>query len=457
MVGKYFSKWKKGEVPKHEYPLPAAPAKRIVAIVDRPTSVQSVVDVSYPVELKPGSPDAIKVRIMNEILGGSATSRLFTNLREKHAYTYGAYSSLSSDKLVGKFSASSKVRNEVTDSAVAELIKEISSISKEKARPEELQSAKNYLTGNFARSLENPQTVANFAISTARYGLPKDYYTNYLKTLNAVTIDDVSAVGQKYLKPENMYIVVVGKGDDISKKLERFGEEKFYDIYGNAIEASSKVVPTDVTVEKVYSNYIKAVGGAENIKKVKDVTSKINVSVQGMTLEMVKYDKAPNKTYMVATAGGNEAFKMVFDGTKGYQSQMGQKQEYSGTELADVKIDATLNYELYAKELGLKTKLMEMTKVNGKDAYKIEMTPPGGSTVVQYFDKETGLKVKEDKTTSSPQGSFTQSTSFSDYRAVNGVKFPFKFSQSNPNFNMDFQIQSLEINKGVKDDFFVVK
>jgi predicted Zn-dependent peptidase len=86
--------------------VPQAPAKTIVAIVDRPSAVQSVITLAAPVQLKPGSENAIPARILSNILGGGdLSSRLNTNLREKHAFTYGAYGGINSDKLVGSFNA----------------------------------------------------------------------------------------------------------------------------------------------------------------------------------------------------------------------------------------------------------------------------------------------------------------------------------------------------------------
>ena len=79
--------------------------------MDRKQSVQSVINITYPINLKPGAPDVVKSSVMNTILGGGFSSNLMQNLREVHGYTYGAGSSLRSDELVGSFNASASVRN----------------------------------------------------------------------------------------------------------------------------------------------------------------------------------------------------------------------------------------------------------------------------------------------------------------------------------------------------------
>ncbi len=201
IAAKNFSEWEAGSIKNESFAVPKAPEKTFVALVDRPSSVQSIINITYPVELKVGSEDVIKVRVMNQILGGSFSARLNQNLREKHGYTYGSSSQLSSDDLVGRFIASASVRNEVTDSAVHEIMYELNRIVQEPVTAEELQAAKASIAGSFGRSLERPQTVASFAVNTAKYNLPKEYYSTFLKRLEAVTIEQVQATAKKYITP----------------------------------------------------------------------------------------------------------------------------------------------------------------------------------------------------------------------------------------------------------------
>lgn len=126
LMNRYFAGWQKGEVPTHEYHTPQPPAGRRVAFAERSGALQSVVQVTYPLVLTPGHEDAIKVSVMNSILGGGVFSgRLMQNLREDKGYTYGARSSIGNDQLVTRFLASTEVRNSVTDSTVVEILSEM--------------------------------------------------------------------------------------------------------------------------------------------------------------------------------------------------------------------------------------------------------------------------------------------------------------------------------------------
>lgn len=150
LVNKYFGGWLKGTLPSPTFATPQRQDKVHVAFVDRPSSVQSVIRVSQVVDLPRISPDVLPAQVMNTILGGGAF-RLFIDLREKHAYTYGAYSSLSPDELIGNFTASTSTKNAVTDSALTQLFYELNRIRDEKVDSTELQMAKNYLSGSFVR------------------------------------------------------------------------------------------------------------------------------------------------------------------------------------------------------------------------------------------------------------------------------------------------------------------
>jgi predicted Zn-dependent peptidase len=238
LVQKYFEKWQKGNVPVIAYTKPVAPVTPKVIIVNRDESVQSVINVCYPVELNLANPDYIKVSVANTILGGG-TFRLFNNLREKHAYTYGAYSRMSTNPLGSGFKASASVRNSVTDSAIHEILFEMKRMGDELVPDKELKMVKNYLTGNFALSLEKPQTIASFAINTERYKLPQDFYANYLKNIEAVTVADIQAVSKKYILPQQSNILVVGKASEVSEPLKKFsvdGKIEYLDKDANPVK-----------------------------------------------------------------------------------------------------------------------------------------------------------------------------------------------------------------------------
>lgn len=460
LVTKYFAKWEKAPVPQAVYEKPKEPGKRRVAVINKAGAVQSVVSITYALDLKPNSEDLVKARVVNNILGGNASSRLFTNLREKHGWTYGAYSKLNDDELIGSFNAYAKVRNVVTDSSVAEMLNEFKRLRSEKVDEKELQEIKNYMTGNFAISLENPQTIANMAIAMDRYNLPKDYYSNYLKNIAAVTPDDVLMMAQKYIRPDNCWIVVVGNKEEVSDKLKRFstdGKLEFYDNYANDVKAA-KAVPEGVTATSVVDNYIQAIGGAAKLGKVKDITMKMTASVQGMNLELVSSKKAPDKYLSTMSMNGMVMQKQVYDGKRGKESGMQGTKEIEGDDLKALAEEATLFGELKYKTAGYKLELKGIEEVNGKDAYVLEVTNPLNKKETSYYDVVSGLKVKSVQVQEVEQaGPMTQTTELTNYKEVGGIKFPHDISQTVGPQALKITVNSIEMNTKLKDEVFKVE
>lgn len=459
MIEKYFGKWQKAMVPKNNYTTPYPPTLNRVAFVNKPGAVQSVISITYPVEYKVGQDDYIAASVMNSILGGGGFSaRLFQNIREDKGYTYGAYSQLSNDPLVGYFSASASVRNGVTDSAIVEFLKEIRKMRDEPITEKELQATKNYLTGSFARSLEQPQTIARFALNTEKYKLPTDYYATYLEKLNALTVQDIKNVAQKYMKPDNAHILVVGNKDEVSDKLKQFsasGKVEYFDHFGNTV-SDSKPLPKDVTAQFVIDNYIRSVGGLKTINKVKDITTKLEGSVQGMDLQMTVQRKQPNKSLTSITSGVMVIQKQVFDGTKGAVSGMQGNREITGEELEELSLESQMFLETKYTSLGYKLNLISVEEVNGADAYRVEVISPKGNKSYDYFDMKTGFKVMSVKSKNVPQagGEITVNSYYGDYKEVKGVKFPHLLSQSMGKQELKWKVVSVEVNTKLKDEIF---
>ena len=456
LVEKYFGNWQRGDVPKASYPSPKAPAKTTVAVVDRPNAVQSTISVSYPVDLKPGSPDEIKVKLTNSILGGG-TFRLFNNLREKHGWTYGAYSNIQSDKLVGQFIASAEVRNPVTDSAFTEILAEMSRLRTETVPEDELNMVRNYMMGNFGRSLESPATIANFAINTARYNLPKDYYSNYLPKLAALTPADVQMTAQKYIRPDNAYLLMVGKAEEVAPKLQKFaksGTILYYDIDGKLYDPNKKLkpAPAGVTGEQVINNYIKAIGGTKALKKVKDVTINSSASMQNMPISLDLYYKAPDKMLMQVGSGAMVFAKQVYNAGKGISSSpmSGESKAIEGDELAGMKEASMIFPEMYYTSLGYTVTLLGIEEQKDKtELYKVQVTKGETRKEIEYYDVKTGFKTRSE--------SKEQVTEFGDYKAVDGIMFPHKMVQSMGPQNIAFVVSSVKMNTKLKDDFFAIK
>ncbi len=429
---KYFGAWEKAEVPSMSYDKPALPEGNKVCFAPLSGAVQSVINVTFPVDLTPGSEDAIAASVMNSVLGGGVFGgRLMQNLREDKAFTYGARSSLSSDPVIGSFSAYASVRNEVTDSSIVEFLYEIDRLASEPIEDSTLQFIKNNMTGSFARSLESPQTIARFALNIERYGLPKDYYATYLSKLEAVSKEDVLRVARQFLRSENAYITVVGNKEEVAEKLERFsydGKVKFLDIYGRDY-VDLAPAPEGMTGKDVVLNYVKAIGGVDALAKVKS-TSMSGEMDMGQVINMTQKTKDNRMLSMEMSMGGMVVMQQVFDGEAGMVSQMGQKVPMGEDEVASMKKQADLLYEAKLDDYGTTAELKGIGSFDEKPAYVVELTEKDGTVSTVYFSVDSGLKMFETSTESTPQGDMVIATTYKEYLEVKGVKFPKVISQT---------------------------
>ena len=452
MVEKYFGSWAKGDVPTHEYIVPSAPSTTEVDFVNKPGAVQSTISIVYPVDLKPGTNDVIASSVMNAILGNSGfMARLIQNIREDKAYTYGAYSSLSSDELVGSFYAGAEVRNEVTDSSIVEFLAEMDRLTTEKVGDEELQNVKNYLNGRFARSLERPQTVARFALNTARYNLPSDYYATYLERLQAVTAEQVMEMAKKYLLSKNAHIVVVGNKAEVANKLKVFGKVNYFDAFGNPV-ADVEPIPAGVTPEKVINSYLDAIGGRSSLEKIKTSDITMSSTMQGMPLAIHMVIKNSDKMLLNITSGEMAIQKIVINGSKGKMSgMMGAK------DLSKEEIDTYLEGNNIFEELDLSDftlKLVHIEEMNGVMAYKLDLTNKEGKVISYFYDVKTGLKVASIKTDDTPKGPMTSTTLLKDYTDVKGIKVPYTIVEDNAGQVMEMKVEKIALGGKISETNF---
>ncbi|WP_423820044.1 pitrilysin family protein [Salinimicrobium sp. TIG7-5_MAKvit] len=454
LVEKKFASWKKSELPKNTLQDVKNVPETQVNFVDFPNAVQSEVQVTNTIQLQKGDPDYFPVLIANKILGGGGEARLFLNLREDKGYTYGAYSSTGDDKYVARFVASASVRNAVTDSAVVAFLDELHRIRNEKVSAEELENAKAKYTGDFVLALERPSTIAQYALNIETDNLPQDFYQTYLKKINAVTAEDIQRVAKKYYLADNARIVVVGKGSEVAEPLENLtynGKDipvKYFDKYANAIEKPdyNKKVDPSMTAAKVFDKYIQAVGGKDAVNDIESVYMIAQAEIQGQKMDLETKVTSSGKSSTVISMGGNVVQKQIFNGATGFVAAQGQTIPYTEEQVVAAKAEAHPFPEMIAENATLEG----IEDVDGQEAYAVKMD----ETTTNYYSKDSGLKVKQVKTMKQGPQTMTIPITYSDYREVEGVKFPFQLSQTMGAMTLTFQVRDVIVNEDVTDADF---
>jgi zinc protease len=207
---KAFSSWKPGEVPAVNIPQPQARDRAGIYLVDKPGAAQSVLIIGQVGQPRT-TPDFFPLLVLNTLLGGQFTSRVNMNLREDKGYTYGARTAFDYRRGAGPFMATAGVQTAVTKESVVEFMRELNGVRG--GRPidaKELEFAKQAIIRGFPRGFETPEQISSRLTDVVLYGLPDDYFNNYIARVRAVTVDDVNRAAAKYLDPSRMAILVVG-------------------------------------------------------------------------------------------------------------------------------------------------------------------------------------------------------------------------------------------------------
>jgi zinc protease len=235
-IASLFGAWQSGEVPVVNYGQPPKATSTTIYLIDKPGAAQSsfrIGSVGVPRSTK----DYFALTVMNTILGGSFSSRLNQNLRETRGYTYGAGSRFDMRRDAGPFTASAEIVAAKTDSALLQFMKELTRI-RDSVPTDELTRAKRYLQLQLPGNFETTQQIANALIPVALYGLPLDYYNNYVQNIEAVTQADVNRVARQYINPGALAVVIVGDRKTIEQGLRaaNVGPIVIRDISGQTLQ-----------------------------------------------------------------------------------------------------------------------------------------------------------------------------------------------------------------------------
>jgi zinc protease len=219
------------------------------------------------------------------------------------------------------------------------------------------------------------------------------------------------------------------------------------------VQDSLETDPVNITAMAVIQKYIYAIGGMDNFKNVIDRTTVMSGLAMNQPIAITIKQKYPNKLLQELSVGEMNQIIYYTDG-KGTLKIGNEITEIEGKELERLKIDASMQFLLDPESYGIKTEVLPNEIVDSVDCFVIKFTLPSGIRWFQYFNVETGLKFKETKEIQTKQGLFEQDNYFSDYREVEGIKYPFKIKQYLGLQEIELTVTSIEINTGLDDKLF---
>jgi zinc protease len=244
-----FSTWNQGTPLAADFATPPVRTKRTAYLVDRPGSAQSNIVIANTGITRTNS-DYFAMLLMHTVFGATASSRLFMNLREEKGYTYGAYSNLDARRSAGTFRSTAEVRTAVTGDSLKEFFFELGRIRSEPVSQKEISDAKSYLTGVFPIRLETQEGLIDQLVQIKMLNLPDNYLENYRDRVQAVTIEEIQAVAEKYVQPDLAAIIVVGDGASVTDQISPYcGDIETYNTAGKRKTPGTASGPTDVVGE----------------------------------------------------------------------------------------------------------------------------------------------------------------------------------------------------------------
>jgi len=235
-INALFGSWQRADIHQLNYSEPPKSGTTTIFLIDKPGAAQSSFRIGA-VGVPRSTRDYFALTVMNTILGGSFTSRLNQNLRETRGFTYGAGSRFDMRRAAGPFLASAEIVTAKSDSALLEFMKELNGI-RQPVPPAELSRAKRYLQLQLPGNFETTQQIAAALVPVALYGLPLDYFNNYVQNIEGVTQADVARVAQQYINPGSLAVVIVGDRKTIEQGLKsaNIGPILIRDITGQPIQ-----------------------------------------------------------------------------------------------------------------------------------------------------------------------------------------------------------------------------
>ncbi|HET9402559.1 MAG TPA: pitrilysin family protein [Candidatus Acidoferrales bacterium] len=439
---KMFGAWQKKAVPVDDGAPPVTPPGVHITVIDKPDAVQTQIRVGKSA-IRRTDPDYIPLYVSNRIFGGGYNSRLNTEVRVKSGLTYGANSGFDMRLLGGSFVASTSTRTEATVPALKLVTDLMKGMASKDVKPEELKFARDYLVGVYPIQTETTDSVADRVLMVAHYGLAADFNETYQSHIAAVTLDQVDAMAAKYFDPAALDVVLVGNAAQFRDALKKEFPSASYDEISAAeldlmqpglhkyVEAVPAPTPESLARGKAMLADATQAAGGDALAKIQSMESSFSGHATMGQSEMPLNAKVvivfPDRVRVDIKLPIGDLVQ-AYDGKNGWvQNPQGaaavppdQNTEFIRTILL------AGGWELLREASAGKVQAQFLgdRDLMGQRAQAVSVNADGIQMIV-YLDPSThylaGARFNQD----TPQGKVETVELWSDYRDVQGLKFPY--------------------------------
>jgi zinc protease len=445
---KYFGAWSNRAAPMPTRPAPGAGAGVHVFVLNKPDAVQTQIRVGR-LGVRRNDPDFIPLYVVDRIFGGSYNSRLNTEVRIKKGLTYGANSDFESRLEGGSMMAATFTRTEATMDALRLVVGLFKDMANGNVKPEELSFARDYLVGVYPIQTETPDQVASHVLTVAHYGLPADLNETYTSRVAAVTLAQANAMATKYFQSATLDVVLVGNASQFRDALKKeFPGASYIEVPPGQLDLMTPelyhkpdplppATPESLAQGRsLLLSALQSAGGMPALSKILSfefsATDMMAVATGDTPVQRKLYVVYPDRFRLdtkIPMAGGTLATVVLgFDGTTGWASSpngtIAVPPDQNVEFLRGILLTGAWGLYRAAQAGTLQAQSLGQRDFLGQKVDAIAVTM-GEVQLVFYVDSATHLPFGASFSQDTPQGRVETTQVWSDYRDVQGMKFPF--------------------------------
>ena len=439
---KVFEGWGSTEIMFPDVPTVDATSKPSVNYISKDLPQTVMLIGHFGIKRTPDFPDYFALRVMNDILGeGGFTSRLMTEVREKHglAYMVGSIMQTSYYTNPGEWFAYSQTRTDKTAEAISLIIDVVKGLRDAPVPEAELQRTKDSIINSFVFGFESSAQIAFQQMILAYRGYAPDFLETFTDNIAKVTAEDVQAVAQKYLHPDALTIVTVGNKANFDRPLDEFGTVNEIEIKQPAPPPAKPMPEASegdmAKAKEIVAMAVDAYGGLEKLQAVKNIVvegrTAANSPMGPMNLDVKVYQVYPDKLRQDIKMPQGE-MSVAFDGTSGFALTP------MGPQPLPPEMTASLKDSIFREQVWLLVNLMQddsiqyagTEEVMGKPTAIVLAKQPSGEMLRVFISEETHYIVKMEFRETEQGVALNKESLMDDYRDVDGVKIPYHLVQN---------------------------
>ncbi len=464
-----FGDWSGSDEAPPSPPQPTAERASSVNLVPKDDVNQSTVLMGHIGRLTRDDPAYPAATIMNEVLSGGLSGRLFQNVRREKGLAYSVFGNYSAGyERPGRFFAGIFTKSSTTVKGTEAVMHEVERMRKAPPTDDELRLAKDGYLNSFVFNFDTKRKILSRLMTYEAHDYPSDFLQQMKKSIETVTADEVQQVAKEHLYPDESHILVVGKPDDFRDSLSTLADDGVV----NEIDVSIPTRPPEPQDPRMTEGEdglpalraVKQVLGGEAFDAVENVSvvSRQTMRTQGekLTIDLEATYVLPDKYFVKRstpqgtvqiTVNGNRGRMTTPQGTRAVPTSMRNRLEEQLWRDFVYLMNHLDHEELTVRDLGTAT-------VEGTPYRAVKVFPPSGSAFTLHLDPESMRPARMSYEARTREGTVTSTSVYSKYKTVQGMDIPFKtVTYQDDEKKATVQIQEMSVNEDVPSDLFTIE